>query len=217
MYTRDTIDQFVTDQVKKWDRRGKNYIPVVAVSSEPGSGGHIVAQMLAKASDFSFFQHEIIRGIAESADISEKVIETLEKERLSGVQDFIASLINDRYLWPGLYLEHLMKIVGVIGKHGRSVIVGRGVNFILPPHECVSVRIVAPQELRIQNVARTFAVPLEAAKRRVLIRESKRRAFVRQSFNADIADPMHYDLIVNIGKISLASAVEAIKGALSKI
>jgi hypothetical protein len=57
------------------------------------------------------------------------VIESLEKERLSGIEDFIATLVSRRYLWPEMYLEQLMKVISVIGKHGRAVIAGRGANF----------------------------------------------------------------------------------------
>ena len=31
---------------------------------------------------------------------------------------------------PGIYLEHLMNVVGVFAKHGHAVIVGRGADFL---------------------------------------------------------------------------------------
>jgi cytidylate kinase len=132
---------------------------------------------------------------------------------LSGVEDFISSLVNKQYLYPGLYLEHLMKVVCTIAEHGRAVIVGRGANFILPPEKIFSVRMVAPLDVRIQNIARRFGVSAEEAKRRVIQRESRRSAFIRQSFNADISNPINYDLTINTGKMSIEAAVEAVIGA----
>jgi cytidylate kinase len=67
--------------------------------------------------------------------------------------------------------------------------------------------------VRVENVARQYGVPSDTAKRRVTVRDNRRRAFVRQSFNADIDDPIHYDLIVNTGNLSVEAAVEAIIGA----
>jgi cytidylate kinase len=215
------VEEFVEAQVKTWkngiskeEKKTGVRLPVITVCMGPGSGESIVAQEIAKQLDFNFFHRDIINEIAKSSHISSQVIETLEKERLSGINDFISSLINDKYLWPGLYLEHLMKIVHVIGKHGRAVIVGRGSNFILPLQERFSVRIVAPLEVRIQNVAREYGVSENDAKRRILRRESRRRAFVRQSFHEDIADPLNYDLILNTEKLSIKSAVNAVIGAL---
>jgi cytidylate kinase len=188
-------------------------IPVITVSKEPGAGGNILAQKIAERLDLDIFNRDIIKGIAESAKISASVIETLEKKRLSGVEDFISSLVNKQYLYPGLYLEHLMKVVCTIAEHGRAVIVGRGANFILPPEKRFSVRMVAPLDVRIQNIARRFDVSAEEAKRRVIRRESRRSAFIRQSFNADISNPINYDFTINTGKMSIEAAVEAVISA----
>ena len=215
-----SIEQFVKEQVKKWesmysagDEKKEARIPVITVSMQPGAGGSVMAQEIAKRLNFDFFHRDIIKGIAESARISTAVIETLEKERLSGIEDFISSLVDKHYLYPGLYLEHLMKVVCTIAEHGHAVIVGRGANFILPPQKRFSVRVVAPLDGRIQNVASFFGVSVEEAKKRVIRRDSRRRAFIRQSFHEDISDPIHYDLTINTGKISIEAAVEAVIGA----
>jgi cytidylate kinase len=180
---------------------------------QPGSGGSLVAQKIADRFGFDYFHRGIIEGIAKSAKIRATVIETLEKDRLSGIDDFLSSLYKDQYLYPGIYMEHLLKVVSTIGKHGRAVIVGRGANFILPPDERFSLRVVAPLEIRIQNVARAYKVPAEKAKKRVIGRESRRSAFIRKSYNADISDPENYDLTINTGRMSIASAVEAVIAA----
>jgi cytidylate kinase len=215
-----SIEQFAKEQIAKWesmvaeeDRKQEARVPVITVSSEPGSGGTIVGREVSKRLGFDYFHKDIIEGIAKSAKIRTTVIETIEKERMSGIEDFISSLVKEHYIWPGIYLEHLLKVVSTIGKHGRAVIVGRGANFILPPEERFSVRVVAPLQVRVQNIARHYATSEKNAMRRVIRRESKRRAFIRQSFNADISDPHHYDLTVNTGKIGTDAAVEAIIGA----
>ena len=214
------IEKIVKDQIKKWekhypakDKKEEARIPVITISKEPGAGGNILAEKIAERLDLDIFNRDIIKGIAESAKISASVIETLEKKRLSGVEDFISSLVNKHYLYPGVYLEHLMKVVCTIAEHGRAVIVGRGANFILPPAKRFSVRMVAPLDVRIQNIAHRFSVSAEEAKRRVITRESRRSAFIRQSFNADISDPIHYDLTISTANLSIESAMEAVIGA----
>lgn len=215
-----SIKQFVNDQVKKWERmyaqagrKAESRLPSITLSMEPGSGGTLLAQQIADRLEFDLFNRKIVEEIAKSAEIRATVIETLEKDRLSGVEDFIASLVKDYYIHPDLYLEHLFEVVSTIAKHGRAVIVGRGANFILPPDEIFAVRVIAPLDIRIGNVARHFQVTSEEAKRRVIRRESRRQAFIRNSFNADIANPIHYNMTVNTGKMSIAAAVEAVIAA----
>lgn len=216
----NSIAQFVKQQIRKWEKRpvreeGKPQarISVITVSMEPGSGGSLLAQEVADRFGFDYFHRDIIKGIAKSAKIRATVIDTLEKERLSGIEDFLASLYKDQYLYPGIYMEHLLKVVNTIADHGRAVIVGRGANFILPPDERFSVRVVAPLEIRIQNVVRAYNVSAEKARKRVIARESRRSAFVRKSYNADIADPENYDLTINTGRMPIESAVESVIAA----
>ncbi len=215
-----SIDQIVKKQIKKWENQiaGKKaqaeaQIPVITVSMEPGSGGSIIAAKIAERLEFDCFNRDIVEKIAKTSKIRGAVINSLEKERLSGVKDFISSLMEDQYIHPDTYLKHLLPVISTIAKHGRAVIVGRGGNFILPAEDIFAVRVIAPLKKRIREVALTHGAPIEEAKRRVIQRESKRKAFVRHSFNADISDPSHYDLTINTGKMSIESAVEAVIGA----
>ena len=215
-----SIDQFVKQQVKKWENQfsGKKdkagaQIPVITVAMEPGSGGSIIAARIAERLKFDYFHRDIVEKIAKTAKIRGAVVNSLEKERLTGVKDFISSLVEDQYIHPDTYLRHLLVVISTIAKHGRAVIVGRGANFILPAEDIFAVRVIAPLEKRIHAVALAHRAPTEEAKRRVIRRESRRKAFVRHSFNADISDPIHYDLTINTAKMSIDSAVEAVIAA----
>lgn len=215
-----SIDQFVKQQVKKWEGQftGKKdkaeaQIPVITVSMEPGSGGSIIAQGIAERLGFDWFHRDIVEKIAKTAKIRSKVVNSLEKERLTGVKDFISSLVEEHYIHPDTYLRHLLPVISTIAKHGRAVIVGRGANFILPAEDIFAVRVIAPLKKRIREVALNHNATTEEAKRRVIRRESRRKAFIRRTFNADISDPIHYDLTINTGKMSIDAAVEAVIGA----
>jgi len=218
-----SIPRIIEEQVQRWQimqkegKEEKEGISVITVSREPGSGGRIVATRLADKLGIAIFHQEVINEMAKSADVSEKLVETLDERGLSILEDWISSLVNERHLWPDRYLQHLMKVVGTIGKHGRSVVVGRGANFILPPEKRFSVRIVGPQTWRINNVAKEFDISIEDAKRRVMRTESDRRAFIRKYFNADIADPTNYDLVVNTATLKVDDAVKVISSALGLV
>jgi cytidylate kinase len=212
MENNSSLETFIKDQILKWEKKSHSQIPVITISSEPGSGGRILAKGLAVRLEFDLFDRDIIKEIAESAHIRDAVIETIEKERMSGIEDFISSLVNDRYLWPGVYLEHLMQVVASIASHGNAVIVGRGANFLIPPENRLSIRMIAPFETRVKNVRNTYGVSPEEAKRRVINRENKRAAFIRQSFNANVANPDNYDLVINTQRLNIDAVLGAVIG-----
>ena len=212
MQTNASIETFVKDQIGKWKNKTQSQVPVITISSQPGSGGRVIARGLADRLLIDLFDRDIVKDIAESAHISRAVIETMEKDRLSGIKDFISSLVNDRYLWPGVYLDHLMKVVAAIASHGNAVIVGRGANYLIPLEDRVSLRVIAPFDTRVKNVAKTYGVTPGEAKRRVIHRENRRAAFIRQSFNADVANPDNYDLVINTSRGDIDAAVGAVVG-----
>ena len=218
-----SIPRIIEEQVQRWQilqKEGtveKEGVSIVTVSREPGSGGRIVAGRLAETLGIDIFHQEVINEMAKSADVSEKLIETLDERGLSTLEHWISSLVHDRHLWPDRYMQHLMKVIGTIGRHGRAVVVGRGANFILPPQKRFSVRIVAPQTWRINNVAQEFDLSSEDAKRRVMQTESDRRGFIRKYFNADITDPTNYDLVINTATLNVDDAVKVISSALGLV
>jgi cytidylate kinase len=222
MMTTRSIEKIIDEQVRKWEilrkekKEEEEGISVITVSREPGSGGRIVAEGIAERLGFDLYHREIIQEMADSADISTRILETLDEKKLSALEDWIAELVNQRHLWPDQYLKHLMKVIGIIGKHGQAVIVGRGATFILPPDQRFSIRVVAPFDDRVKNVASNFDVPLEEAKRRVLRTESDRRAFTRKYFHVDVSNPINYDVVLNTGKLSMAAAAEAALSALNQ-
>ena len=130
------------------------------------------------------------------------------------LEEWISSLVNERHLWPDEYLKHLIKLVGIIGRHGSAVLVGRGSNFMLPPEQRLRIRVIAPRQVRIENIARKYQVSREEAKRHIIRAESERRAFIRKYFNADIDAPNNYDMVINKDILTVDASVRAIRGAL---
>ena len=215
---KDLIEKFINEQVskldsrrKKMDEAGMPHLPVITFSRSPGSLGSKIAEGVAKSLEFDFYHREIIMEVARSSDTSPSLIEAIEKERFSGIEDFIASLIRKNYLWPGLYFEHLKIIVDAIGIRGHSVIVGRGANFILPVKRRFSVRTVASFEKRKENIIKEFNASSDKAEKRILKREKLRRDYIQKSFNADVDDPVNYDLVINTGEMNIEDCTDIVK------
>ena len=217
-----TINQIVEDQVQAWllsqprIQKEEAPAPAVTLSRDPGSGGNELGQKLADDLGYTLFHQEVIHAMAESSNVSERLLETLDEKGLSLLEDWINSMVDRRHLWPDQYLRHLLKVIGALGKHGSAVLIGRGANFLLPADRRFALRVIAPREIRVKNIAKEFEIPLEEANRRTLEIEANRKSFIRKYFNADIEDPLNYDLVVNTGGISLDVAVAAVKAAFEK-
>ncbi|MFH1080593.1 MAG: cytidylate kinase-like family protein [Pseudomonadota bacterium] len=212
-----SVEQLVEEQLQKWNQRGKERKkagikagPVITISREPGCGGTKIAKHLAQQFDMDIFGGQIIQKVAESVEMSEKVVKSLDEKEMTKRDDYLTALFETRHLWPDRYLHHLTKVIGTIGRCGNAVILGRGANYILPQEHTFRVRFIAPMDVKLENALRTTP---EEAKKYVLKTESGRQAFIRQYFNADITDPGHYDMVINMDKLNTAGAVDAVKAA----
>jgi cytidylate kinase len=222
------IDRMVAQQVDKWrkllDKALKHGIeiekykggPVITISREPGSGGSEIARRLAKALDMDLIGAQIIQHVADSAKMSRKVIESLDEKEVSFRDTLLSSLFGEYRPWPGEFLQHLTRVIGTIGVFGNTIIVGRGANHILPREKAFKVRIIAPLEYRIKYFMEDRGYSKAEAEQYVVKTENNRKAFVQKYFNADVADPKHYDIIINTEGMSLEAATQAIIAAFKK-
>ena len=215
-----SLISMVEEQLTKWksmtterkDIKAKPG-PVITVSREPGTGGSEIARRLADGLKMDLVGAQIIQKIAESADISAKLIESLDEKQITRRDDWLSSLFETRHLWVDDYLRNLTKVIGTFGKQGNFVIVGRGSQYILPPEDTFRLRFIADMETKIQNVMRDFGSSREESEEYINKTHENRRAYLRKHFNADWTDPSHYDMVINTGKLGIDGAVEAVKAA----
>lgn len=215
-----SLNSMVEEQLTKWksatmERKAVKAkpAPVITISREPGSGGSEIARRLAQELKMDLVGAQIIQKIAESADISAKLIESLDEKQITRRDDWLSSLIETRHLWVDDYLRHLTKVIGTFGKQGNFIIVGRGSQYILPPEDTFRLRFIAAMEVKIQNVMRDFGSSREDAEKYIIKTDSDRRAYLRKYFNADVANPSDYDMVINTGKLGIDGSVEAVMAA----
>lgn len=218
--TTRSLDSMTEEQLAKWksaatERKAVKAkpAPVITISREPGTGGSEIARRLAEQLRMDLVGAQIIQKIAESADISTKVIESLDEKEITRRDDWLSSLFEKRHLWADSYLQHLTKVIGTFGRQGNVIIVGRGAQYILPPEDTFRLRFIAPMEIKIQNVMRDYNSTKEEAEKYVIKTDSDRRAYLRKYFKADVVDPSHYDMVINTGKLGIDGTVEAVKAA----
>lgn len=214
-----TIPEIIDDQLHKWqatreEKKTEPSITVITISREAGSAGREIGERVAKELGYDFFAQELIHKVAESAQMRDSVIESLDEKGRSVLEALIFAVTEKQHLWHYDYLNHLIKVIGAIANHGRAVLVGRGAQYILPPDRTLRVRIVAPFEMRVKNLAHALGIPEEESKRRIIRDDADRRAFIRKYFNANIEDTSYYDLVINSWYMGIDASVDSIKTAL---
>ncbi len=214
------IEQLVNEQVAKWERlRAKHggvkvtADEVITISREPGTNGAAIAESLAKSMHMDLLSSDIIKKVAESAQMSESIVASLDEKHIALIEDWLKMLFSTHHLWPDKYLKHLTKVISAVGSHGNAVIVGRGANYILTPQKIFRVRLIAPLKVRIDNIANKPGFSRNEAEKYVIQTDSDRKAFILKYFHADISDPAQYDIVIDTNRLGIEGTVETIKHA----
>lgn len=187
--------------------------PVITVSRQFGARGAALARLMGERIGFAVWDYEIVHTVAEETGANEAIMQSLDEHRRRAIEDTIeGALMGGKYL-NSEYLRRLMKLMYTIHSHGKSIIVGRGAQYILDPATMLCVRVVSPFDVRVKEYGERQGLTPDHARRQVEHAESERVAYVRQNFFRDVTAPADYDLLVNSGTIPLNKIIGVVLAA----
>jgi cytidylate kinase len=182
----------------------------ICISRESGAGGGTIGRMVGRKLDWKVFDHELLEAIAQRMELSADEVRAFDELAPSVVQDWILPLREEHYAPQEAYLDHLAKLIDAIARAGESIIVGRGANYLLPRHETLSVRIVAPLKARAIRLSERMGVSIRTARRAARDLDRRRLQFDRTMHRADSTDPHNFDLVIDSDSLGLNMAAEII-------
>lgn len=223
-----SIEALVDEQARRWaihrdEGRHESRPPVVTVARMHGARGDALARRVAEELRFALFDQELVHRIAESAQLSDRVVSTLDEKDRELLTNWLAGFASRTYITPLEYRYHLAKVVGAIAHQGAAVIVGRGAHLILGGESALRVLAVAPLEERVRNVMEEEKIPEREARRRIVEVEADRRAYLMKQFHSEFADPTGFDVVVNTSALGVEGAAKvvvhaaALRGATARV
>jgi len=216
------IDQLVEEQIQKASTRSLSGVraesaaahwPVITISREPCAGGTTLGRSIAERLGFACWDQELLTRIAEESGAVESILASVDERVHSSVMEFVRSLLVGFEYTQDEYRIILTKVVGAIAHQGAAVIVGRGSHLILGPARSLRVRVVCPTAERVARMVQRDGVSEAVAARRIREVGSEIAAFMRHHFQQDAAEPHNFDVIVNSGSLSMASATDIVVAA----
>lgn len=188
----------------------------VTISRQTGSGGSILGQAIGERLGWRVFDREIVVEIARAMHRSEPLVATHDEHAAGLLDDYLSYLIVPGDPGQTRFLEEMVTTIRSIIQAENAVIVGRGANWFLSPQCGLRLRIVAPLEQRIELLATRLGMRRAEAARKLRELDAEQKAFIRQSFGRDVDDPLGYDVIINLGTLSLESATGIVLAALER-
>jgi cytidylate kinase len=204
---------------------------VVTIRGQLGSGAPEIGKTVADKLHVDYVDREIIAQVAKRLEREEQAVVTKEMppgtlagrilEVLSSNFAVTEPYYGGAYLPPELiplddarYVEVLESVLRELARGPSLVIRGRGSQFVLKDSPgSLHVMVVAPFDQRLRRVMAERKLDEEAAREEITSFDTSRHEFIKRYFQAELEDPLNYDLVINTGRLNFEAAASNIINA----
>ncbi|WP_028896014.1 AAA family ATPase [Prevotella sp. HUN102] len=192
---------------------------IINVGRQLGSGGRIIAKMLAEEFNCKFYDREILNIAARESGFSEKFFEENDEQKgflkshfhihlpLLGSNDFYK---ND-FSQESLYQFQSDAIRDAAEKNPRCVFVGRTADYVLRDNKAVvNIFITANMDFRAENVSKRRGCTVEEARKIIENGESERAKYYNYYTGKTWGHSESYDLCVDASILGLEATKDFI-------
>jgi cytidylate kinase len=195
---------------------------VITISRQFGAGGITLGKMIAEKFGYTFADTEIIKMVAEMANVSTHFVETVEREAGGKFAKFISKTVSKPlverilkdergYIDEEIYLDYLVLIIAQMGDDGDVVILGRGSQYILNDHpDAYHVLLIDTFENRVRFIQKNYELSQGRASQAVKNEDKRRFNLYKKLGKTDYDNPDLYHLVLNMARIRLDKALQLV-------
>ena len=184
---------------------------IISVSREFGSGGHIIAEKIAKDHGLRFYDRHLLDEIANENNVQVEVLEKYdEKPRNAFLSRRVGAFSNSM---EEILAEMQFDYIRKKADSGESfVIVGRCAETVLSGHSgLISIFVVGDDEAKLKRVEQVYKLNSNEAILKMKRHDKKRRQYHNRHSSFRWGDSRNYDLCINSSKLGLDRTAEALE------
>jgi cytidylate kinase len=195
--------------------------PVITISREPGCGGFKIAEKLAGSLNefvtckrWQVISKEILQQSARELEMDPQKVKRVFTPTERSVFDEILEAFNARsYKSDRAILKTVRDVIRAFANDGCCIVLGRAGHEIAGDMEhSLHIRLIAPLDWRIEQVASKRDVPYPKARDFIIELEENREAF-RQYYINKKQPSQNYDLVIDVSKFQDDKIIRLIKTA----
>lgn len=189
---------------------------IISVGREFGSGGHIIAEMLAKEFQLSFYDDNLMKEIAEKKEVAsaelEKYDETPKRKLFSRKVKGFGNSPEENV--ANIQFDYMRQKA----ENGESfVVVGRCSDEILKSFDgFVSIFILGDTSCKAERVMEKYNLSKSEAETLMQKTDRKRRLYHNYYCQTKWGDSRSYDLSINSSRLGIEKTVEILKAYINE-
>lgn len=184
---------------------------IISVSREFGSGGHRIAERLAKNLSMKLYDRNMLDEIADAKNIKVEYLEKFEESprnlilsrRVGSYSNSMEEIVAD------MQFEYLREKA----KSGESfVVVGRCAETILKKYEgLISIFVVGDKDKKLSRIEEKYGLNETEALLKMNRHDKKRKRYHNRHSSFKWGDSRNYDICVNSSKLGWERTAELLE------
>lgn len=184
-------------------------MPIITIARQLGTHGDEIGRQVAALLSYPCVSKDQLSVEAERYGLLQPEFAKLGEKR----PGFLDRLFRERQI---TFLDLIQSLMYDHALAGSFVLIGMGGQIVLRDlGNVLHAAFIAPLALRVQRVAAREHVSEEIAQDLVQRSDRDRTGYMRYLFDAEWLDPLHYDLVLNTGKLDDDTCLELLKRAAS--
>lgn len=179
---------------------------IISVGREFGSGGHEIAEKLAKHYNLPLYDHNLLDELAEGKHLNVAHLKEMDEKHTllkRTVRGFSSSPQENVSL---MQFEYLQKKAS---KGESFVIVGRCSEDVLKEYDSmVSIFILGDKDVKRERVMRLYDLPANLAERLMHEKDMKRKRYHNGFCDGKWGDSRNYDISINSSTLGIDETAE---------
>lgn len=189
---------------------------LIALSREYGSGGHYIAEKIAKEFGLLLLDHNMLDHISEERGVD---LTGFKKYDESPKRPFVSRTVR------GMSNSHEQNIAKIQFDYikekadaGTSMmVVGRCAESVLKDHESlISIFVLGDMENKLQRIMEVRDMTKSEAKKAIARHDFRRKAYHNSHSEGKWGDSRYYDICINSSRLGLDETAEYLKDYIRK-
>ncbi len=189
---------------------------IISVGREYGSGGHEIAEKLAKHYGIQLLDHNLLDEIAAKKNVKMDHLRELDEKHKNPLSSRTVRGYSSSPEENMLYLQ--FDYLREKADSGESfVIVGRCSETILKQYDCmVSIFILADRDKRIERIMRLYHLTESQAAKKIREKDMNRRRYHNSFCVGKWGNCRNYDVSLNSSKLGIDGSVKLLTDYIDK-
>lgn len=181
---------------------------IISIGREFGSGGHLIAEKIAKHYSLPIYDYNLLQEIADRHEVDVKSLEVYDE---LPKKSFFARTVrgynnSPQYNIAMMQFDFLRKKAG----EGESfVVVGRCSETVLKGQKgLITLFVLGDMDAKIKRVAQVYKLSDKEAEQLIIQQDKKRKAYHNYYSQVKWGDSRNYEVSLNDSKIGIEAATE---------